>query len=99
VQGGDPAGVACDVGEMLADRWSPEQVAGWLKTTYPDDPEMQVSHETIYRTLFIQSRVAFRKELTAHSSAQLDEVFKELIALVRDGTVPADAATSWLDRK
>jgi IS30 family transposase len=46
------------VGEKLADRWSPQQISGWLKTTYPDDPEMQVSHETIYRTLFIQSRGA-----------------------------------------
>jgi IS30 family transposase len=52
--------------EKLRRRWSPQQIAGWLKTTYPDDPEMQVSHETIYRTLFIQSRGALRKELTAH---------------------------------
>jgi len=54
------------VGEKLKQQWSPEQIAGWLKTTYHDDPEMQVSHETIYRTLFIQSRGALRKELTAH---------------------------------
>jgi IS30 family transposase len=54
------------VGEQLKQQWSPQQIAGWLKTTYPDDPEMQVSHETIYRTLFIQSRGALRKELTAH---------------------------------
>ena len=47
-------------------RWSPQQIAGWLKTEFPDDPEMQVSHETIYRTLFIQSRGALRKELTAY---------------------------------
>ena len=54
------------VGEQLKLKWSPQQIAGWLKATYPDDPEMQVSHETIYRTLFIQSRGALRKELTAH---------------------------------
>jgi IS30 family transposase len=54
------------VAEKLAARWSPQQIAGWLKTTYPNDAEMQVSHETIYRTLFIQSRGALRKELTAH---------------------------------
>jgi IS30 family transposase len=55
------------VGEKLKQQqWSPQQIAGWLKTTYPDDPEMQVSHETIYRTLFIQSRGALRRELTAH---------------------------------
>jgi len=54
------------VAEKLRRRWSPQQIAGWLKSTDPDDPEMQVSHETIYRTLFIQSRGALRKELTAH---------------------------------
>ena len=54
------------VGKKLKQRWSPQQIAGWLKTIYPDDPEMQVSHETIYRTLFVQSRGALRKELTAH---------------------------------
>ena len=45
------------VAEQLKQKWSPQQIAGWLKTTHPDDPEMQVSHETIYRTLFIQSPV------------------------------------------
>ncbi|WP_246354701.1 IS30 family transposase [Nocardioides ungokensis] len=54
------------VAEKLRQRWSPQQIAGWLKATYPDEPEMQVSHETIYRTLFIQSRGALRKELTAY---------------------------------
>ena len=54
------------VEERLARRWSPQQIAGWLKTSYPDDPEMQVSHESIYRTLFVQSRGALRRELTAH---------------------------------
>ncbi len=54
------------VGDQLKQKWSPQQIAGWLKTTYPNNPEMQVSHETIYRTLFIQSRGALRKELTAH---------------------------------
>jgi IS30 family transposase len=54
------------VAEKLQRRWSPQQIAGWLKLTYPDDPEMQVSHESIYRTLFVQSRGALRKELTAY---------------------------------
>jgi IS30 family transposase len=52
--------------KLQQEQWSPQQIAGWLKTTYPDEAEMQVSHETIYRTLFIQSRGALRKELTAH---------------------------------
>ncbi len=50
----------------LQRRWSPEQIAGWLKTTYPDNHQMQVSHESIYRTLFVQSRGALRKELTTY---------------------------------
>jgi IS30 family transposase len=45
---------------------SPEQVAGWLKRTYPDDTSRQVSHETIYRSLFIQARGALKKEVLAH---------------------------------
>ena len=54
------------VAEKLQLRWSPQQIAGWLKRTYPDDPEMHVSHESIYRTLLVQSRGALRKELTAY---------------------------------
>jgi IS30 family transposase len=54
------------VEEKLQRRWSPQQIADWLKLAFPTSPEMQVSHETIYRTLFIQSRGALRKELTAH---------------------------------
>jgi IS30 family transposase len=47
-------------------QWSPRQIAGWLKRTYPDDENYQVSHETIYRTLFIQARGALKKELLQH---------------------------------
>jgi IS30 family transposase len=54
------------VSEKLQRRWSPQQIAGWLKLTYPDDPGMHVSHESIYRTLFVQARGALRKELTAY---------------------------------
>ena len=43
--------------------WSPEQIAGWLKRTYPEDESYQVSHETIYRSLFIQARGVLKKEL------------------------------------
>jgi IS30 family transposase len=46
--------------------WSPQQIAGWLKRTYPDDDNDQVSHETIYRSLFIQARGALKKELLQH---------------------------------
>src|SRR6266851_3678591 len=46
--------------------WSPEQISGWLKTQYPNDESMRVSHETIYRSLFIQARGVLKKELVAH---------------------------------
>jgi IS30 family transposase len=46
--------------------WSPEQVSGWLKIQYPDDESMRVSHETIYRSLFIQARGVLKKELMRH---------------------------------
>jgi IS30 family transposase len=48
----------------LGRRWSPEQIAGWLARRHPNEPEWQVSHETIYRTLFVQSRGALARELT-----------------------------------
>ncbi|SFG44334.1 Transposase and inactivated derivatives, IS30 family [Proteus mirabilis] len=41
--------------------WSPEQIAGWLKRNYPDAQGMNVSHETIYKTLFIQTRGTLKK--------------------------------------
>jgi IS30 family transposase len=46
--------------------WSPEQISGWLKSQYPDDESMRVSHETIYRSLFIQGRGVLKKELMDH---------------------------------
>ncbi len=46
--------------------WSPEQISGWLKTQYPDDESKRVSHETIYRSLFIQARGVLKKELIDH---------------------------------
>ena len=56
--------------EMVASKlildWSPEQISGWLKTEYPDDGSMHVSHETIYRSLFIQARGVLKKELMDH---------------------------------
>jgi IS30 family transposase len=54
------------VARKLQWQWSPQQIAGWLKRTYPGDETFQVSHETIYRSLFIQARGALKKELLAH---------------------------------
>jgi transposase, IS30 family len=52
--------------EKLAIDWSPQQIAGWLRRTFPDNPEMQVSHETIYLSLFGQSRGVLKRTLLAH---------------------------------
>jgi IS30 family transposase len=54
------------VASRLQLNWSPEQIAGWLKLTYPGEDSMQVSHETIYRSLFIQARGVLKKELIEH---------------------------------
>src|SRR6476646_1864925 len=53
------------VERKLEVRWSPQQISGWLAERYPNDAEMQVSHETIYQSLFVQSRGALRRELHA----------------------------------
>lgn len=54
------------VAQKLALQWSPQQIAGWLKQRFPTDPDMQLSHETIYRSLFIQARGVLKKDLMAH---------------------------------
>jgi IS30 family transposase len=59
-------GLARLVAQGLRAWWSPQQMAGWLKRTYPDNEHYQVSHETIYRSLFIQARGALKKELLAY---------------------------------
>jgi transposase, IS30 family len=59
-----------DLGALVATKlklcWSPQQIAGWLRRAHGDDPELQVSHETIYQSLFVQSRGALKRELTAY---------------------------------
>jgi len=54
------------VAERLGEQHSPEQIAGWLRRRHPDNGQMQVSHETIYRSLYLQSRGALKRELTRH---------------------------------
>jgi len=54
------------VTRLLTRRWSPEQIAAWLRRTYPDTPSLHVSHETIYRTLFVQSRGVLKRALLQH---------------------------------
>jgi IS30 family transposase len=55
-----------EVAHKLKEGWSPQQISRRLRKTHPHEPEMQVSHETIYQTLFVQARGVFRKELTEH---------------------------------
>lgn len=63
------ASLARTVSAKLNRKWSPEQIAGWLKRTYPGEPLKQVSHETIYRSLYIQARGVLKKELLEHLRA------------------------------
>jgi IS30 family transposase len=58
------------VGAKLQLNWSPEQIAGWLKSEYPGDESYHVSHETIYRSLFVQARGVLKKELLQYLRRQ-----------------------------
>ena len=58
------------VARKLRSNWSPEQIAGWLKREYPGNESNQVSHETIYRSLFIQARGVLKKELQQYLRTQ-----------------------------
>jgi IS30 family transposase len=58
------------VATKLIQDWSPEQISGWLKRRYSKDPSLRVSHETIYRSLFIQARGALKQELVRHLRSQ-----------------------------
>jgi IS30 family transposase len=53
------------VARKLREDWSPEQISGWLKREYPNDEAMRISHETIYRTLFVQAKGTLKRELLA----------------------------------
>lgn len=65
----DPA-LRWRVAEKLALDWSPEQISGWLKREFPVDEGLRVSHEAIYRSLFVQARGVFKKELLGHLRAR-----------------------------
>lgn len=55
-----------EVARKLRLQWSPEQISGWLRLEFPDDEELQVSHETIYRSLYVQAKAVLKKELLEH---------------------------------
>ena len=72
------------VERKLEARWSPQQISAWLAAQYPNDPEMQVSQETIYQSLFVQSRGALRKEL--HSCLRSGRAMRRAKAYTKGGT-------------
>jgi IS30 family transposase len=67
----------------LALKWSPQQIANWLRGAYPGDPEMHVSHETIYMSLFVQGRGALRHEL--HRALRTGRALRRPKRAVRNG--------------
>ena len=58
------------IAKKLAQQWSPQQISGWLRSTFPSDPDLQVSPETIYRSLFVQSRGVLKRRLVQHLRRQ-----------------------------
>ena len=74
------------VSEHLRKDHSPEQIAGWLKIQYPDNEAMRVSHETIYRALYVQARGTLKRELTGHLRTRRQRRFAR--AAVEQGPEP-----------
>jgi IS30 family transposase len=83
--------------------WSPQQIAAWLMESFPEDPTLRVSHETIYRTLYVQSRGALKKELATHlrrspgyrrsqRAAQVPEPRGKIVDAVSISARPAEVA-------
>ena len=90
--------LARTVSAKLQRKWSPEQIAGWLKRTRPGEPHNQVSHETIYRSLFIQTRGALKKELLEHLRAKRTIRRSRHASLKRNGLGQIKDAVSISER-
>jgi len=75
----------CIVARKLRSNWSPDQIAGWLKRTYPGDERKYVSHETIYRSLYVQARGVLKKELQLYLRTQRAIRRSKHASLKRDG--------------
>ncbi|MGZ0247128.1 MAG: IS30 family transposase [Alphaproteobacteria bacterium] len=78
--------------------WSPEQIAGWLKRSYPDDEAYYVSHETIYRSLFVQARGVLKKELMQYLRSKRTIRRSRHASLKRDGLGQIKDAVSISER-
>ncbi len=86
------------VSAKLRRKWSPEQIAGWLKRTFPGEAHKQVSHETIYRSLYIQARGVLKKELLEHLRAKRTVRRSRHASLKRNGLGQVKDAVSISER-
>ena len=86
------------VSAKLRRKWSPEQIAGWLKRAFPGEPHKQVSHETIYRSLYIQTRGVLKKELLEHLRAKRTIRRSRHASLKRNGLGQIKDAVSISER-
>lgn len=86
------------VSRKLCRKWSPEQIAGWLKRSFPDEEQHRVSHETIYKSLYIQTRGVLKKELLEHLRAKRTIRRSRHASLKRDGLGQIKDAISISER-
>ena len=86
------------ISAKLARKWSPQQIAGWLMREHPDDENKRVSHETIYRSLFIQTRGVLKKELLSHLRAKRSIRRSRHATMKRSGLGQIKDAISIRDR-
>ncbi|MGA1809965.1 IS30 family transposase [Sphingobium sp. WW5] len=99
-----PCKLACSpslaqaVSAKLRRQWSPEQIAGWLRRSFPKEPHRQVSHETIYRSLYIQAREVLKKELLEHLRARRTIRRSRHASLKRNGLGQIKDAVSISER-
>jgi IS30 family transposase len=90
--------LSCTVSMKLRRKWSPEQIAGWLKRVFPAEVHNHVSHETIYRSLYIQARGVLKKELLEHLRARRTIRRSRHASLKRNGLGQIKDAVSISDR-
>ncbi len=86
------------ISSKLTLHWSPEQIAGWLKRKYPNEEHNQVSHETIYRSLFVQARGVLKKELMQYLRSKRTIRRSKHASLKRDGLGQIKDAISIRER-
>ena len=86
------------ISDKLTIHWSPEQIAGWLKRKYPNEEHNQVSHETIYRSLFVQARGVLKKELMQYLRSKRTIRRSKHASLKRDGLGQIKDAVSIRER-